>query len=70
MIGLEILARDFPLHYQRILEECHKHNPSLRNHLEQDRFTSTAKILEMAFVWEDSSEGHDYWSALNRGARR
>lgn len=77
MTRFEQIAAAFPLHCQRIAECVYQHNPygptGLANFLTapSDAFNLEhgGAVLQGAFMWEFSEEGHNYWSALANGAR-
>jgi hypothetical protein len=74
----EMIAAAFPLHAQRIAECVYEHNPSgamvLRRFLTDpaddfDVKRGAGAILQGAFSWDQTHEGHNYWSALRHGVR-
>lgn len=66
MTRFEQIVAAFPLHAQRIAEAAGpKWLSRSRNHISRD---SAGVELQCAFTWALTEEGHDYWSALAKGA--
>jgi hypothetical protein len=72
----EQIAAAFPLHAQRIAECVYERWGS--EGLERFRTTPSdgfnmkhgaGAVLQGAFAWDQTTEGHAYWSALANGAR-
>ena len=68
----EVLAAAFPLHFQRICEAAYEYYGDklpLNEFLDDPtRCEDAFFTLQGGFVWENTTEGHDYWQALAYGA--
>jgi hypothetical protein len=66
MTRREVLAKAYPLHFQRIMELSFRSY----DNADADVDENPTFHLEGAFVWHNTEEGHEYWQALADGASK
>lgn len=63
MTNEEILRRTYPEHFELI-----KHNIETKREipgfLEADLELSPSQVLACAFLWHNTSQGHDFWQRI------
>ena len=71
MTRFERIAKAFPLHAQRIAELTFEQGGVTYFEWwhEDSEQISIKRVLRGSFVWDITTEGHNYWAALANGAR-
>jgi hypothetical protein len=68
MTKREQVARDYPLHYQRIVEIMFEQCEDGHGYLDPDKELDGPEDtlgLHCLFIWSQTTEGHRYWKALS-----